>query len=105
MARPQSPPILSQLRSARTVPEQAAALRALKNDIVGHVQKKEQWIALGVLEPIVRTISSGTPQERLNGRGFHAQFCSRRLSDEDGAKLQALQLVASFAHGLLPHEL
>lgn len=105
MARPQSPPILSQLRSARTVPEQAAALRALKNDIVGHVQKKEQWIALGVLEPIVRTISSGTPQERLNGRGSHAQFCSRHLSDEDGAKLQALQLVASFAHGLLPCEL
>lgn len=105
MARPQSPPILAQLRSARTVPEQATALRALKNDIVGHVQKKEQWIALGVLEPIVRTISPRNPQTKLNGKGSHAELCSRPLSDEDGAKLQALQLLASFAHGLLPCEL
>lgn len=99
MPRNESPPILAQLRSARTVPEQAAALRALKNDIVGHIQKKEQWIKLGVLEPIIRTISPSTSPMKLNGKGSHAQSCSRPLSEEDGAKLQALQLLASFAHG------
>lgn len=102
MARPQSPPILAQLRSARTVSEQTAALRALKNDIVGHVQKKEEWIALGVLDPIARTISTGRPQAKLNGKGSQNQFYSRQLSEDDGARLQALQLVASFAHGMIP---
>lgn len=99
MARPQSPPILAQLRSAATVPEQAAALRALKNDIVGHVQKKQQWISLGVLEPVVRTILP-EPLDKLNGKGPQGPLCSRPLSDKDQAKLQALQLLASFAHGM-----
>lgn len=100
MARPQSPPILTQLRSARTVPEQAAALRALKNDIVGHIQKKEQWVSLGVLDPIARTIIPDKPPPRLNGKGPHPQICSRPLTDDEEAKLQALQLIASFAHGM-----
>lgn len=102
MARPQSPPILAQLRSAATIPEQAAALRALKNDIVGHVQKKEQWISFGVLEPIVMTILPERPHAKLNGKGRNGPFCSRPLSEEDTAKLQALQLLASFAHGISP---
>lgn len=105
MARSQSPesphnhPILSQLRSARTVPEQTAALRALKNEIVGHAQKKELWIGLGVLEPIVRTLASGQSHLKQNGKDARLPVVQRALSDEESVRLQALQLVASFANG------
>ncbi|KHN98249.1 armadillo repeat protein [Metarhizium album ARSEF 1941] len=99
MARPQNSPILAQLRNAKSLPEQRAALQALKNEIVGHVQKKEAWIGLGVLEPIVRTLSSSRPPEKLNGKDASVQLWSRPLSDEDSIKLQGLQLIASFANG------
>lgn len=99
MARPQPHPILSQLRNARTTPEQTAALRALKNEIVGHVQRKETWVAYGVLEPIVRTIAASAPEE-LNGKDAGVVVGTRPLTDEVATKLQALQLVDSFSHGL-----
>ncbi|TWU74143.1 hypothetical protein ED733_005625 [Metarhizium rileyi] len=99
MARPQNSPILAQLRNAKSLPEQTAALQALKNEIVGHVQKKEAWIALGVLEPIVRTLSSDRSPAKVHAKDAIAQLSSRPLSDEDSVKLQALQLVASFANG------
>ncbi|KAI6781346.1 uncharacterized protein J7T54_002238 [Emericellopsis cladophorae] len=99
MARSHDPPILGQLRAARTTTEQAAALRALKNDAVGHVQKKEQWIGLGVLEPIVRTIEADKGSSKLNGKSKHRRFSSRPFTAEDDAQLQALQCLASFANG------
>ncbi|KAH8714370.1 armadillo repeat protein [Ilyonectria robusta] len=99
MARPQSPPILSQLRSARTLPEQAAALRALKNEIVGHIQKKELWISLGVLDPIVRTLATARSPAKPNGKDARFPQVQRHLSEEESVRLQALQLVACFAHG------
>ncbi|CAM1510409.1 Fc.00g007440.m01.CDS01 [Cosmosporella sp. VM-42] len=99
MARSQSPPILAQLRNARTLPEQTAALRALKNEIVGHIQKKEAWISLGVLDPIVRTLAAARSPVKLNGKDPRLPPVQRPLSEEEGVRLQALQLVASFANG------
>ncbi|ODA80936.1 hypothetical protein RJ55_03896 [Drechmeria coniospora] len=99
MAPPQSSPILAQLRSAKTQAEQTAALQALKNEIVGHIQKKEAWIAVGVLEPIVSALCPSRPSCKPNGKDACLQLLSRPLSEEDGVKLQALQLVASFANG------
>lgn len=102
MARSQSPPILGQLRNARTLPEQTVALRALKNEIVGHIQKKELWVGLGVLDPIVRTLASSRSPGKLNGKDARLPVVQRPLSEEEGVRLQALQLVASFANGMLP---
>ncbi|KAG6026527.1 hypothetical protein E4U41_001254 [Claviceps citrina] len=99
MARPHNSPILAQLRNAKTLPEQAAALQALKNEIVGHVQKKEAWIGLGVLEPIVATLESNVPSLKVTGKDAHIQLSPSPLSDKDAVRLQALQLVASFANG------
>jgi armadillo repeat-containing protein 8 len=100
MARsPSDSPILHQLRSAKSYSEQAAALKALKNEVVGHVQRKELWIKLGVLDPIVRTLASNLSSPKLSSRDAHAQFVVGPLSDEDAVKQQALQLVASFASG------
>lgn len=100
MARPQNSPILAQLRDAKTYPEQTAALQSLKNEIVGHVQRKEAWIALGVLEPIVTALSASSQSlPKLGGKDPAAQLLAKPLSIEDSVKLQALQLVASFANG------
>ncbi|POR31868.1 Armadillo repeat-containing protein 8 [Tolypocladium paradoxum] len=99
MARPQNSPVLAQLRSAKTYPEQTAALQVLKNEVVGHIQKKEEWIGLGVLDPIVITLSSSRSPSKPNGKDARTQLVWRPLSDEDSVKLQALQLVASFANG------
>lgn len=100
MARPHTPPILTQLRSARTLIEQTTSLRALKNEIVGHVQKKEQWVGLGVLDPIVRTLAAAQSPARSNGKDARLPLAQRPLSDDEKVRLQALQLLASFANGM-----
>ncbi|KAL6789948.1 ARM repeat-containing protein [Trichoderma sp. SZMC 28012] len=102
MARPQTSPILTQLRNAKTCPEQSAALRALKNEIVGHHQKKETWVSQGVLEPVVRTLTSARSATKANATTKDARPQSlgqRPLSDEDNVRLQALQIITSFAKG------
>ncbi|KAL7799825.1 armadillo-type protein [Trichoderma ceciliae] len=101
MARPQTSPILAQLRNAKTCPEQSAALQALKNEIVGHHQKKETWVSLGVLDPVVRTLTSARSTAKANTpKDARPQPPGRRtLSDEDNVRLQALQIITSFAKG------
>ncbi|KAJ4150857.1 hypothetical protein LMH87_011587 [Akanthomyces muscarius] len=99
MSRPQNSPILAQLRGAKTFPEQTAALQALKNEIVGHVQRKEEWVSVGVLDPIVRSLASTRAPLKMNGKDAQQLPTMRPLSEEDSVKLQALQLVSSFASG------
>ncbi|KAH8122739.1 hypothetical protein ACSS6W_005575 [Trichoderma asperelloides] len=101
MARPQTSPILAQLRNAKTCPEQSTALQALKNEIIGHHQKKETWVSLGVLEPVIKTLTSARPTPKSNtAKDARPQASSRRpLSDEDDVRLQALQIITSFAKG------
>lgn len=101
MARPSNSPILAQLRNAQTLPEQATALQALKNEIVGHVEKKEAWIKLGVLELIVKTLGSNGSPRKASGKDADIQRSPPLLSDEQSVRLQALQLVASFANGMV----
>ncbi|KAL7623833.1 hypothetical protein AAE478_005389 [Parahypoxylon ruwenzoriense] len=77
--------------------EQITALRFLKNEVVGHVQKKEHWIQHGVVRPIVNIIASDALE--LDGKGTRPPFLTLgTFTDEDNAKLQALQLLASFAN-------
>jgi armadillo repeat-containing protein 8 len=104
MARPQTSPILTQLRNAKTCPEQSTALQALKNEIIGHHQKKETWVSLGVLEPVISTLTSARPAAKSSSaKDARPQASSRRpLSEEDNVRLQALQIITSFAKGMHP---
>ncbi|KAI8273495.1 hypothetical protein K4K60_010840 [Colletotrichum sp. SAR11_57] len=99
MARSSSPPILSQILSARSYIEQTSALRALKNDIVGHAQKKEQWARRGVLEPIVKILNAARSPAKVNGKDGAPHASPRSISEEETVRFQALQLLASFANG------
>ena len=103
MTRPSTPPILSELRSASSPASQLAALRALKNEVIGHEQKKEMWIGLGVLAPIARILNtykgSGKRRHRdVHGSRNHSKQRGGR-SDEEEARLQAIIIVGSLAYG------
>lgn len=91
---------LSRLRSG-SPDSQLAALRALKNEVVGHVQKKEQWVRAGALEPIVRLAAAPSPAH-VNGKATEQSqqqpSGAPKLSCHEAVRLLALQLLASFAN-------
>lgn len=103
MARTSSTPILAQLRNPRSQTEQISALRALKNDLIGHQQKKEMWVGLGILEPIVRVMTASKLSGRQNGkeRRDHAP-AKKSLGEDEMVRLQALCVIGSLAHGGIP---
>lgn len=103
MTRPATSSILSELRSASSPASQVKALRQLKNEVIGHAQKKEIWIGFGVLAPLHRILNSykGNGKRRhreANGNTNQAQPNSSR-NDEEEARLQAVIIVGSLAHG------
>ncbi|KAI1135241.1 ARM repeat-containing protein [Hypoxylon sp. FL0543] len=87
--------VLAKLNAS--TPEQIEALGYLKNEVIGHVQKKEDWVQHGVLRPIVRIVA---PQsyETSEDDARPPFLTLATFTDEDNAKLQALQLLASFAN-------
>lgn len=114
--------ILENLRTAQSYTAQTRALQALKNETVGHVMKKEKWVELGVLRPIVNVIlperpsnwlavdgrmggsSSGERQESSQAGSSHNRKPSAvtppdNLPADDLARLQALELLGIFASG------
>ena len=103
MTRPSTPPILSELRSPSSPASQVAALRALKNEIVGHEQKKEMWVGLGVVTPITRILNthrSGGKKKCRDGIGDADNFNGKiARTDEEEARLQAIIIVGSLAYG------
>ncbi|KAF3766239.1 hypothetical protein M406DRAFT_277069 [Cryphonectria parasitica EP155] len=81
--------------------EQLSALRSLKNDIVGHAQKKEKWIEAGILEPLVKILNTSRAAvrpSRRDSRGY-TQSSPRSLTGDEAVRWQALQILASFSNG------
>ncbi|EAQ83975.1 hypothetical protein CHGG_10379 [Chaetomium globosum CBS 148.51] len=102
MARVQSPPLLTQIQVARSYSEQATALRALRDEIIGHSQRKEQWIQNGVLELLVKILqNNGISPRSSSGKERSRTGQSAGLSEEATVRLLSLQLVASFAYVVL----
>jgi len=75
---------LAQLRSNTPV-DQLAALRRLKNDIIGHLPRKEYWVQHGVLRHIVAIVAAPSCHDTPT-------------ADDEKARLQGLQLLGSFAN-------
>lgn len=104
--QPPSPSFLTQIRAAQTLPEQIASLRALKNDIIGHQQRKEMWVALGLIEPVVRILNANKPSIKRNGKGPRSSiYATQSLSQEEEVRLQAISIVGSLAHGEQLHHI
>lgn len=95
MARPQ---YISQIRNAQNPLEQISALRALKNELIGHPLKKESVVSSGILDSVVR-LTSNRVVSRHDGKSHNHSFASRPLSEEETVRLQGLHVLASIAFG------
>ncbi|KAH6688340.1 armadillo repeat protein [Plectosphaerella plurivora] len=99
MARDSGAPLLAYIHNARNCSEQVAALRSLKNDIVGHAQRKETWLVQGALEPVVALAQSPRSSSKTASGKPGYSTDAQTLSDEESVRLQALQVLGSFASG------
>ena len=105
MTRPSPPPILGELQSPESTASQIAALRGLKNEIIGHDQRKEAWISWGIVPILSKILASSrrasgkrvVPPE-LNGEKELRRSGGNR-TEEDEACLQAIIVVGSLAQG------
>ena len=105
MARIQSSPVLSQIRVARTYAEQATALCALRDEIIGHSQRKEWWVKNGILESLVKMLQNNVrPPASSHGKEIShpGQSEPAPLGEEETTRLLCLQLLAVLANGELP---
>jgi hypothetical protein len=91
-------PWISQIRNARSPAEQIDALRALKNEIIGHPLKKELAVELGILDSVVRLTYNKTGS-RHDGKASQHSIAPRPLGEEEMVRLQGLQVIASLALG------
>jgi hypothetical protein len=102
MTQVQSRSVLAQIQSAGSFAEQASGLRALRDEIIGHVQRKERWIRQGVLELLVGILqtSGQTASSPFGGKErSQAGQWAGPLPDHEAVRLLSLQLLASFEHG------
>ncbi|KAL8712869.1 MAG: hypothetical protein Q9220_003077 [cf. Caloplaca sp. 1 TL-2023] len=103
MTLPTSPLILSELRNPTSPASQIAALRALKNEVIGNGQKKRSWIRLGILGPITRILNTskanGKRRESNGTRDSPHRKAALSRSDEEEARFHAIIIVGSLAYG------
>ena len=91
------------IRNPQSLDSQISTLKQLKNDIVGHDQRKELVVKQGVIEPlisIISTSSKATGKRRVaetNGDSLHG--ARRPWTREEEARLQATLILASLAGG------
>jgi hypothetical protein len=112
MGRSTIPPALSELSHPTSIDAQLEALQNLKNEIVGHEQRKELAVTHGVVKPLARLLRAearrGGKRRRgqANGHGSGLFDETRRshegLTDwtnEDELRFQATLVVGSLANG------
>jgi hypothetical protein len=116
MGRSIIPSALAELSNPTTPEAQADALRNLKNEIVGHEQRKELAVTHGVIRPLAgllkegvrrggkRRHSNGLTQQASNGSvpsSGHLSSSQEVWTREDELRFQATLVVGSLANGEL----
>jgi hypothetical protein len=107
MARPdESTSSLEQLRAASTASQKLAAIRRLKNDIIGHADKKEAVVLGGGVECLVnlcklRRIHGKNRSNDTEWTGLAAQPLEG-LEADNQIRLQAIHVVSSLVTGETP---
>jgi hypothetical protein len=109
MGRSAIPPALIELSNPSTPEAQVAALQSLKNEIVGHEQRKELAVTHGVVKPLAGLLRAearkGGKRRRsqANGHGSGLFTESKRSlvewTTEDELRFQATLVVGSLANG------
>ncbi|KAI9883313.1 MAG: hypothetical protein M1823_004917 [Watsoniomyces obsoletus] len=100
MSRPSTAQIVLQLRSAVTASAQASALRLLRDDIVGHEQKKEECVRRGAIPVVLRSLQGPWPVKRMSvGPNGEEQVETGMSSPGWDARIQATIIIGSLAYG------
>jgi hypothetical protein len=109
MGRSTIPPALNELANPSTPEAQLTALQNLKNEIVGHEQRKELAVTHGVVKPLaglLRAEARKGGKRRRNVTNGHSSglFSDSRKgveewSTEDELRFQATLVVGSLANG------
>lgn len=100
------PNIVLNIRNPPSIEDQILALKALKNHIIGSQQRKDVWVASGVLEGVVVAATceatSSVGGQIINEESF---VLAASLTNPENVRLQALAVLGSFASGRDQHTL
>lgn len=113
MGRSAIPPALAELSNPTSPEAQVVALRNLKNEIVGHEQRKELAVTHGVIRPLAWLLREGVrrggKRRHSNGigQGVHngatplpqARQGQNDWATKDELRFQATLVVGSLANG------
>jgi hypothetical protein len=107
MGRTSIPAVMHELASPGTAEGKVAALRSLKNEIVGHEQRKELVVASGVVQPLARLLGQENGRESNSRNGWEDGTVDEReggghdegRDDWNEVRLQATLVVGSLANG------
>ncbi|WEW61774.1 hypothetical protein PRK78_007270 [Emydomyces testavorans] len=96
------PQILSEIRDPESPSSRIAALRALKNELIGHDQKKQTWIEDGIV-PVLSSVLAApllTGKKpvvaQTNGDGKYS-IRQDGLTDTDASHCEAIIIIGSLA--------
>ncbi|KAF1990621.1 ARM repeat-containing protein [Aulographum hederae CBS 113979] len=114
MARTLLPPSLDELRSPTSQASQITALKQLKNELVGHEQRKQLVVQHGVVPELVRILDTSGKREGkrrtkeggvsiVDGPALDEKPEDSNWSGEEELRLQATLVVGSLAHGGLAY--
>ncbi|KAL3477950.1 armadillo-type protein [Aspergillus californicus] len=99
MTRAATPPILLQLQNAESLSSQAAALRNLKNETIGHDQRKETWVQLGLIPVLANVLASRGGRNVVSKRDLRYRDLPGSREEANDACLQAIILLGSLSQG------
>ncbi|TKA66464.1 hypothetical protein B0A55_09204, partial [Friedmanniomyces simplex] len=92
--------MLAAIRQPSSLEAQVAALRTLKNEIVGHDQRKEMLVCDGAVEVLARVLSSYqrmTGKRKSDANGTVPSV--RSWTQEDEVRLQTTLVIGTLANG------
>lgn len=107
MGRTSIPHALSELSNPSTPEAQVNALRNLKNEIVGHEQRKELAVVHGIVKPLAGLLKGGIRKGgnkrgksgEINRGGSTTAGSDNEWDVEDELQFQATLVVGSLANG------
>lgn len=113
MTRGSASDALFELRSPSSVQAQLEALKQLKNEIVGHDQRKELIIRNGVVLPLVRILDGGRrkgPKRRRTETNGHKPVTDSGPGEEiwtlqDEVRLEAIMVAGSLSFGTVTRKM
>lgn len=99
MGRSIVPPALAELANPSTPAAQVDALRSLKNEIVGHEQRKEVAITHGIVRPLARLLRGDSRRGGKRRRSGEGSGYNGEWTTEDELRFQGMLVVGSLANG------